>query len=110
MTSAKLTNERLDELIQHYHELAVHQEQLSDNGRFSGALELATEYWVLHDALRELRAYHDPKWKLVPVEPTEEMLRAGIEFMTITPGSVTLKATGHVYEAMIEASPEVMPT
>ncbi|WP_010246598.1 hypothetical protein [Pantoea agglomerans] len=40
-------------------------------------------------------------WKLVPVEPTEEMIAAGDQFMD------GLSRLGNAYEAMLAAAPEV---
>ncbi|KOA70482.1 hypothetical protein [Pantoea sp. CFSAN033090] len=40
-------------------------------------------------------------WKLVPVEPTEEMIAAGDQFMD------GLSRLGDAYDAMLAAAPEV---
>jgi len=61
--------------------------------------------------LLELRRYREgstaspnlppPGWKLVPVEPTEEMIAAGDQFMD------GLSRLGDAYGAMLAAAPEV---
>ena len=44
-------------------------------------------------------------WKLVPIEPTDEMIDEGLQNLPCTPRGVTYKTTKDVYKAMIDASP-----
>lgn len=45
-------------------------------------------------------------YKLVPIEPTEEMKVEGRDYLPATPGGVSPKTAGNVYEAMINAAPQ----
>jgi hypothetical protein len=47
-----------------------------------------------------------PGWKLVPVEPTDEMRRVGADVWHLHDGHLT-RVIGDVYRAMLAASPEV---
>jgi hypothetical protein len=51
---ARLSEERLRELIRYYKERAIYFEQASDNGRLVETLREAAPNWELHDLLREL--------------------------------------------------------
>ena len=44
-------------------------------------------------------------YKLVPIEPTDEMIDEGLQNLPCTPRGVTYKTTKDVYKAMIAASP-----
>jgi hypothetical protein len=46
-------------------------------------------------------------WKLVPLEPTPEMMREGADFLPVTPGGATNKCAGSVYTAMLDAAPSI---
>ena len=49
-------------------------------------------------------ALRDAGYEIVPVEPTEAMMREGADWLPVTPGGATNKCAGRVYEAMLTAA------
>lgn len=50
-----------------------------------------------------------PGWKLVPIEPTQEMLLAGEESYTPTHTGTPIATPSEVYTAMLSAAPQPAP-
>jgi hypothetical protein len=57
------------------------------------------------DALQAERAAVMEGWVLVPLEPTQAMLRAGAEFTNRDDGSEYWPGTQDIYKAMLSAAP-----